>query len=437
MKRFLLGTASAALLSFGSMASAETTIELQRFFGACEADYGDVTDVSAAVGECGIITALTNKFQADNPGIKVNVTHVEWPGYDQLKAQLASRSAPDVVSMHYSVISDYQSRGLLQPLDDLLASQSIDPASFTDAGLGGVTKDGKMYGLPFDNWTMLFHVNMNMMKEAGLVNADGSPMLPTSTDEFFEMGAKFKAATGKPYLVQILANETAAYARVLYTLLQQQNSDFFSDPSGIKLNTPEAKAAVAFLKKIKDEGMTTVDMDYPAAVSGFTNGEGGIAVNGTWLIGSYEAQSHEAGNAISDGGYTVYPIPQFFGGKDSTYADGHGWVVPTAKRDDEKMEGIGKLFKFLADNDFQWARTGHLPAVKAVFDMPEFQGLPHRDNIAKIAQTGESLPAEVQRQFAIQDIIGEEVGSAVNGDKSIDDALATAEARINDMLDNL
>ena len=48
-----------------------------------------MTDVSKAVGECGIITSLVNKFEADNPDIDVNVTTVEWPGYDQLNAQLA------------------------------------------------------------------------------------------------------------------------------------------------------------------------------------------------------------------------------------------------------------------------------------------------------------------------------------------------------------
>ena len=97
------------------MAQAETTIELQRFFGACEADYGNVTDVSKAVGECGIITSLVNKFEAENPDIKVNVTTVEWPGYNQLNAQLASNAAPDVVSVHYSAISDYSTRGLFMP----------------------------------------------------------------------------------------------------------------------------------------------------------------------------------------------------------------------------------------------------------------------------------------------------------------------------------
>lgn len=436
MRRFLLSTAALIALTCATSAQAQTKIELQRFFGACDADYGKVTDVSKAVGECGIITSLINKFEADNPDIDVNVTTVEWPGYDQLNAQLASGAAPDVVSMHYSAISDYQSRGLIDPIDDVLSAQGISPDSFTDAARGGVTKEGHLFGLPFDNWTMLFHVNLNLMKQAGLVNADGTPILPTSAEELIAQGKQFKEKTGKPYLVQILANETAAYARVLYTLLQQQNADFFADPTKITLNTPEAKNVVELMKKIKDEGLTTTGLDYAASVTSFTNGDGGIAVNGTWLIGDFVAQSEKEGTALA-GGYTVYPVPQLYPGRDSTYADGHSWVMPHKDRTPEQTEAIGKLFKFLAENDFQWARTGHLPAVKAVFAMPEFKALPHRENIAEIAETGRSLPGAVQRQFAIQDIIGEEVGAAVNGDKSIDEALGSAESRINDLLANI
>lgn len=436
MKKLLLGTTAVGLLAIAPLANANTTIELQRFFGACEAEYGKVTDVSSAVGECGIITALVNKFEADNPDIDVNVTTVEWPGYDQLNAQLASRSAPDVVSMHYSAMSDYQSRGLLVPLDKLLKDQNIKPSDFTNAAISSVTKEGKVYALPFDNWTMLFHVNNNMMKKADLMKSDGKPILPSSADELFAQGKQFKDATGKPYLVQVTANETAVYARIFYTLLMQQDSKFFADPSRIDLSGKEAKAALTLMKDIMDKGLSTTNMDYPAAVAGFSNGAGGIAVNGTWLIGTYDAQSKQANNPLSDG-YSVFPIPQFFKQKDVTYADGHGWVVPRGNRDDEKMAAIGKLFKFLYDNDYEWARTGHLPTVKAVIDSDKFKSLPHRSDIAKVAKTGQALPAQVLRQFAIQDILGEELGSAISGNKSMDDALKTAQYRINDLLENI
>jgi multiple sugar transport system substrate-binding protein len=72
--------------------------------------------------------------------------------------------------------------------------------------------------------------------------------------------------------------------------------------------------------------------------------------------------------------------PPLFKGRDSPYADGHGWVVPKKDRSAEQTDAIGKFFKFMTDNDYHWARHGHLPVVKSVFDMPEFQSLPHRGN---------------------------------------------------------
>jgi multiple sugar transport system substrate-binding protein len=88
-----------------------TEIYLQRFFGECTAEYGRATDVAQAEGECGIITATINKFNAQNPDVRVSSNVVAWPGYPQLTAQMAARDPPDLVTMHSGVISDYAPKG--------------------------------------------------------------------------------------------------------------------------------------------------------------------------------------------------------------------------------------------------------------------------------------------------------------------------------------
>lgn len=437
LKGLVLAAASAAALAVASPVAAQTEIMVQRFFGTCDADWGTNTDVTKAVGECGIITSQINKFMADNPDIKVNVNTVEWPGYDQLTAQMASGEPPDLVTIHESVLSDYQQKGLLEPLEAVLAGAGVDPAAFTSAGREGVTKDGQIYGLPIDSHAMLWHINMNYFKTAGLVNADGTPILPTSIDELFAQAKQFQEKVGKPYLVQILANERAAFTRALYIYLTQQKSDFFADPLKIKLNTPEAVKVVQMFKDLYDQGLTTKDQDYPAAVAGFSNGDGGVFLNGTWIIGDLDAQSHAEGNPLSGGGYAVYPYPQLFGGEPAYYSDGHSWAMPKKDRSPEQVAALGKFLKFMADNNFDWSRTGHLPGIQAVIDSAEFQALPHRDTIMSIAATAKALPSAVQRQFAIQEIIGEEVSSAMAGQKDIATALTDAEARVNDLLANL
>ncbi len=438
MKTTLLAAVSASVMMLASPGFAATELTVQRFFGACDADFGTNTDVAKAVGECGIITSMINKFNADNPDVHVSVTTVEWPGYDQLTAQFASGDAPDIVTIHESVLSDYQSKGLLLPLDDVLNSVGVTPDSFTDAARNGVTRDdGKIYGLPIDTWSLLFHINMDLFKKAELVNADGTPKLPTSVDELLAEAKQFKEKTGKPYFVQPTANETANLAWNLYSYLFQQNSDFLADPTHVKLNTPEAKTVVNMFRTLYADGNITPNLDYGTGINAFLAGDGGVHLNGTWVIGDYTAASEKSGTALNAGGYAVYPFPQLFAGDKAQYADGHTWAVSQKDRTPEQLAAIGKFLKFFADNDFEWSRTGHLPAYKAVLASDAFKALPHRDTLAPLAALGRPLPSAVQRRFAIQDIVGEEMNAAETGQKDTDAALTDAETRINELLANL
>lgn len=434
---FALLCLAVALCTTGCQRAANGPVEitLQRFFGACDAQYGASTDVAAAEGECAIITTLVNRFNAQNRDVRVKVNIVYWPGYDQLSAALAAGDPPDLVTMHQSVISDYSQRGLIEPLDAGLKSVGVDAASFTPAARAGVTRGGHVYALPFDNWAMLWHVNMNLFRAAGLVH-NGKPVMPRSPDELLAQARQFTRVTGKPYLIQSMVNEPSAYARNLFTFLLQQDSDFFADPRHIKLRTPQAHRVLELFKQLYDEGLTTKNQDYTAATAAFLNGQGGVYLVGTWMIGTYDQAARQPGSPLA-GGYAVVPYPQLYPARDATYADGHSWVVPTAQRSPEKRRAIFRLLRFLKDNDFEWSRTGHLPAYAAVIASARWRALPHRGDIARLVDTATPLAPGVQRQFLIQQIISEEMESAITGQKPIDTALADAEHRVNDVLFNL
>jgi multiple sugar transport system substrate-binding protein len=410
-------------------------IVLQRFFGACDAEYGSSVDVARAEGECGIITTLINRFNAQNPDVHVKVNIVYWPGYDQLSAELAAGGPPDVVTLHQSVISDYSQRHLIIALDDVLRSAGVEPTTFTQAAREGVTRNGHIYALPFDTWAPLWHINMNLFRAAGLVR-NGRPLLPHSPEELLAQARQFKQATGKPYLIQSLVNEPAAYARNLFTLLMQQCSSFFADPRHINLQTADARRILELFKQIYDEGLTTRNQDYTAATSAFLNGQGGVYLVGTWMIGTYDQASRQADSPLY-GGYEVVPFPQLYPARDVTYADGHSWAVPAAQRDPRKMQAIGRLLRFLWQNDYEWSRTGHLPADAGVIGSAGWRALPHRTQIAQLVDTARPLPPGVQRQFLVQRILCEEIESAMTGQKPIDTALADAERRVNELLFNL
>jgi multiple sugar transport system substrate-binding protein len=434
MTRALVALVLLATLASCGVRQAPNEIVVQRFFGTCRAEYGDRTDVEQAEGECGIMTTLINRFAAENPDVRVRVSPVAWPGYNQLSAQIAAGDPPDLVTMHFSAIPDYESRKLLEPMGDALRAAGVNPDDFTTASLAGVSKHGEVYGMPIDNWAPLWHINMNYFRQAGLVK-DGKPILPRNPAELLEHARQFTKATGKPYLVQALANQTAAYTRNFYTLMMQQNSQLFADPQRIKLQSPEAKRVFELFQQIYAEDLTTKNLDYASATNAFINGAGGVYLVGTWLISDFDAQARQPNRPLS-GGYAVMPFPQLYQ-RDATYIDGHAWVMPTKDRTPQQRDALFRLLKFLADNDYHWARTGHVPSFKPVIESERFNALPHRSDLAKLSLIGTPLPSAVQRQFPVQDIIGEEMAAAVAGHKPIDAALADAEHRVNELLFHL
>jgi multiple sugar transport system substrate-binding protein len=428
-----IAAAAAALLTLGSCSNGDskTHLYLQRFFGECGADYGNSIDVSKAEGECGIITTLVNRFNAENPDIHIDVNVVAWPGYPQLTAQVAARDPPDLVTMHEGVISDYATKGLLERVDPYLKAAGIASEGFTDAARRGVTIGNRIYALPWDTHGGLFHVNTALFAKAGLMRG-GKPVLPNSTEEFIAQARQFQARTGKPYFIQSNVADPAFAARNLFTYIMAQGALVFPDPKHIRLNTPEGLRAANFLRLINVERLGTQNMDTPAAIAAFMSGEGGIYPTGTWMIGTFEQEANTPGRPLYKS-YAVFPYPRLWG-EHVEFVSGHSWVVPTRKRTPQQREAIARFFKFMAAHNFDWARTGHIPAFQAVLGDPRFIALPHRADIAPLASIGRPLPSYVLRQNAIEGLVGEEAAAAFTGQKPIPQALADAERRVDDLL---
>lgn len=434
MIRFLLAFAAALLLGSCARQSDRTEIVIQRFFGECGAVYGGSIDVHAAEGECGILTTLINRFQAENPDVHIRVNVVAWPGYPQLSAQIAAADPPDLVTMHQSVISDYQGRGLLEPMDNVLRQAGITPDAFTEAGRRGVVKAGHVFGMPWDTIGRLWHINTRLMAQAGLMRG-GTPILPNSPEELLAQARRFRAATGKPYLILAQVGAPDYHVANLYTYLLAQDAAIFPDPRHIRLNTPEARRIVELFRTLNAEGLSTRNQDFPAATTAFTNGQGGIFPTGTWMIGPYDQEATTPDHALYRS-YAVLPFPRLWG-HDAAFVDGHAWVMPRRDRGPQQRRAVTRFLRFMAAHNFEWTRTGHLPAFRRVLDMPQFRALPHRSDIAAMAATGAQLPDYVQRQSAIQGLIGEELEAAVAGIKPVDQALADAERRVNELLSQI
>jgi len=447
LRRLLLAAAAGACVAVagcgptkaadaGGAGAGPVEIDLMRFFGSCESDYGTNTDPSRAVGECGILTSLINEFNAQNKGrIVVNTQVAEWgPYYDQLNARLVAGDVPAVAVMHESMLGDYVRRKLVEPLDAGFAQAGIATSDFTDHARRGVVQDGHVWALPFDTWSWLWHFNMGLMKQAGLATADGKPVLPHSPDELLAQARQFRKATGKPYFAWAAANEPSANARTFLTLVYQQDGHVFApDGRSIDVHTPEVRKALDLMQTLYDEGDVKPGQDYPGANQSFLNGEVGTLIVGTWTIGQFMTEAKKPDSALH-AGYQVTPFPQLFA-RPAIFADGHSWVLMKGGSPDPRQRAAAlALMRFLWDHDGDWARTGHLPTRKSIATSAAFQALPFRRDLAEITSTGVSIQSNVGTQRSVENLIGEEVGNMIVSHKAREKGLHDLEKRVNAQL---
>jgi len=423
MKYVLLTAAMAAGIATTAPAQ---DLTLGRFFGACE-DAG--TDTKASAGEACIIQSIINAADAELDGISINTLPTDWGNYyDQIKAAYAGGTPPDIHVLHRSSLAEFAGLGALADISGELEAAGIDVSDWSPAALDAVSFNGGIYGVPMDFHANLWHVNMDLMAQAGLV-ADGKPVLPTSPEELLAQAQQFKDATGQNYLAADFAQFPLGVRTVL-ALLWQQNANIFTDDGTATINTPEAQNAVTAITQLFDAGLADPQLNYADSQQAFLNGEAGILVNGTWVVDFYTAEA--AKEEVGLDNYYVADFPTLFE-TGATWADSHMWAIPASLEGEKRIAAL-KVLAFINDHNIDWARTGHMSVRTSVVESAEYQALPHRDEYTGTAAIARDTPPS-ERYGAIQDVLNRELQAIWLTDKPVADALADAEIEVQDQLD--
>ena len=400
-------------------------ITFMRFFGECADEFGDNTDLSAAYGECGIITTLANAFNATQDDIIVNTVVVDWPGVTELNANLAAGTPPDIMVLHGNRIPNYASRGLLTPLGDVLEAAGIDANDLTESARGFVEWNGELYGVPLDLHGHLWHINLDLWGQAGLLHDDGSPNIPVGMDAFIAAAEQFKEATGLPFV----GMWTNGLSRNWMALVYQQGSSI-EDGDGLpNINSEAGLAALTFLLGLRDAGHITDNVDYGASQEIFLNGENGGHINGTWVVNFYDAQVADPEGALKR--YYVSSFPTIFD-QPAAWANSHSWIIPQGLNPDPvRLEATLAFLKYLNDNNIEWARTGHSAVNQSVVGSDAYNNLAHRDEYAAFVPSAVIQPRS-NWNTAFEAVLDEELSAAFIGDKTPEQALEAAQNRLED-----
>lgn len=123
-------------------------------------------------------------------------------------------------------------------------------------------KDGRVYGIPRDGYALGMMINMELFEEAGLVNEDGTPIVPKTWDELAESAKKIKDATGAAGLC-LLAKDNAGgwhFSNIAWAFGATLCTDNGDGTFTSNLVSPEAVAAMEYVKSLKwDYDVLTAD----------------------------------------------------------------------------------------------------------------------------------------------------------------------------------
>ena len=118
-------------------------------------------------------------------------------------------------------------------------------------------ENGRIYGLPRDGYVLGMHLNIELFREAGLVDEEGLPIYPKTLQEVAEYGQIIREKTGKAGLV-FPASE--AYGGWLFTNIAWnfgcvgENALEYQDEDGrwvCNFTSPECIAAMEYIRDLK------------------------------------------------------------------------------------------------------------------------------------------------------------------------------------------
>jgi len=408
-----------------SSPSGDIVLELSRFFGDCDDTTAGVTDVKLATTECEVIQIITNAFNAADNGVTVEKLGGQaWDDYYlQLSAAIAGGSPPDVAVMHQHRLLDFVERGLILPLTTPLQERGVNWEDYTTPATDSVFANGDYWGVPFDIHASLWHMNVDLFTQAGLVDSAGVPIAPTSVAELIEQCKVVQATTGQKYFANQWTGPMTT--RLFLSLVWQQGGDVVNAAGEIVLG-PEAAESLRLMNQLAST-CSNVEWDYAASQTAFLAGEAAVLHNGTWVVDQYIREATFE--------YQTSNIPNLYGSF-AAWGDSHMWVVPVQPDGDQaRYDAALEFVTFLHENIANWALgTGHIATTKSAVSSADYQAAPQRANYALTAETARLVPS-LPGWPAAWAALTEELNSTWVSGADQSAALRNAATRMNDALD--
>ena len=256
------------------------------------------------------IDQIARDFEALNPDIKVVMEYV---GYDSVHDKITTAMAATPPGYDAAMIDviwpdEFIKNGYLLDVTSRVTSDmktNMFPASWN-----GVTRDGKIYGMPWLMDVKYFMFNQDILTKAGIA----AP--PSTWEELVDQAKTIKAAGLAEYPIIWSWNQKEGVV-CDFTALLFGNGGAFLDSSGKPIfNNEKGVQVLTWMKQTLDDGLTnpsSVSADEGAVETDFLAGKSAFAVN--WLF--QYSDSNDATKSQIVGQAAFAPVPIFKAGADA------------------------------------------------------------------------------------------------------------------------
>ncbi len=420
------------------------------------ATYAAVAEANGLSGETIVVSwpslstfnkarSVVEEFSAAT-GINVELDYIEYQAMrDKQVLELSKEGAGeyDVVAWVIFNKTDFVNKGYLTDLSKMFTNAAItDPNYDRDDLIQAYVNSGSMaggrrgylsgptaamYGVPFGAETSILMYRQDIFDEYGLE-------VPTTYDEMLETAAfiteNVPDMTGMTSRGQTGGNATHAW--LLHA--SPYGADIFNDDWSVALDTPQALAATEALGTIvanSPEGV--LNWGFGDQANAFLQGDAAMYLDALKVA----AMSRDPDQSLIDGnvGYALHPV-----GPDGTCGSETGGFAMGIPENSTKKEAAFLFLQYMTsqEGDAKMVEAGGDPVRMSTYANPDFQALyPEYEVILEQLECANEnwrplIPewGEINAQ-----IMGEQLGAYLNGQVTAEEALATAQTQIEEVME--
>ena len=337
------------------------------------------------------INQIVTQYMTDHPNVKITVLEVPFDQlFNKYETDTAAGGGPDMFTAPNDNLGSEVRSGVIAPIDDLVAGK-LD--GYTQAGINGVTVDGKIYAVP------------GIAKAVGLYyNKSTIPTPPATTDDLMNL-----VKSGKKVGINIGGYFVWGFWSGFGGTLMDNTGKCVADQGGFS-------DALQYFKDLKAAG-GTFDSDEGKLETAFTQGQLDMVVTGPWVLGDFE-------KALGDK-LGVAPLPAGPKGPSMPMMGIDGWYVnPNSKNQQAAVDFA--LYAFGKDGLTLYENNAGDPAARSDVSATD----PLVKAFADIAAAG--FPRPQSAEFGnYWGPFGDAMTAVLAGKATPTDAVATACAAMN------